>query len=53
MTHSGDWEYPLNSAVAPPAGLKQFNTLEPPNVGPGDLGDGSAPLRLMQEVGLL
>jgi iron(III) transport system substrate-binding protein len=53
MTESGDWEYPLNSAVAPPPGLKPFDTLDPPNVTPADLGDGSEPLKLMQEVGLL
>lgn len=53
ITHSGDWEYPLSSAVAPPPGLKPFSSLEPPQVGPADLGDGSAPLELMQEVGLL
>ena len=53
MTESGDWEYPLNSAVAPPPGLKPFDSLEPPNVTPADLGDGTAPLKLMQEVGLL
>jgi len=53
MTHSGDWEYPLNGAVAPPPGLIPFAKLEPPKVGPADLGDGSAPLRLMQQVGLL
>jgi iron(III) transport system substrate-binding protein len=53
MAGSGDWEYPLNSAVAPPPGLKPFDSLEPPNVGPADLGDGSAPVELMQQVGLL
>jgi iron(III) transport system substrate-binding protein len=53
MTGSGDWEYPLNSAVAPPPGLKPFSSLEPPKVSPADLGDGSDPLKLMQEVGLL
>jgi iron(III) transport system substrate-binding protein len=53
MTHSGDWEYPLNSAVPPPPGVKPFDSLEPPKVTPADLGDGSAPLELMQEVGLL
>jgi iron(III) transport system substrate-binding protein len=53
MTGSGDWEYPLNSAVAPPPGLKPFDSLEPPKVGPADLGDGSGPVELMQEVGLL
>jgi iron(III) transport system substrate-binding protein len=53
MTESGDWEYPLNSAVSPPPGLKPFDSLEPPKVSPADLGDGSAPLKLMQEVGLL
>ena len=53
MTRSGDWEYPLNDAVAPPPGLKPFDSLEPPPVAPADLGDGSAPLELMQQVGLL
>jgi iron(III) transport system substrate-binding protein len=53
ITHSGDWEYPLNGAVPPPPGLKPFDSLEPPKVGPADLGDGSAPLELMQQVGLL
>jgi iron(III) transport system substrate-binding protein len=53
MTHSGDWEYPLNGAVPAPPGLKPFNSLEPPKVSPADLGDGSKPLELMQEVGLL
>jgi iron(III) transport system substrate-binding protein len=53
ITHSGDWEYPLNAAVPPPAGLKPFDSLEPPKVSPSDLGDGSAPLELMQQAGLL
>jgi iron(III) transport system substrate-binding protein len=53
ITHSGDWEYPLNSAVPPPPGLKPFATLEPPEVSPADLGDGSRPVELMQQVGLL
>jgi len=53
MTHSGDWQYPLNSAVAPPPGVKPFDTLEPPKVSPADLGDGSGPVELMQQVGLL
>ena len=53
MTESGDWEYPLNGAVPPPPGLKPFDSLEPPPVSPADLGDGSAPVELMQQVGLL
>jgi iron(III) transport system substrate-binding protein len=53
ITHSGDWEYPLNGAVPPPPGLKPFDSLEPPKVSPSDLGDGSAPLELMQQAGLL
>jgi iron(III) transport system substrate-binding protein len=53
MTESGDWEYPLNSAVPPPPGLKPFDSLEPPKVSPSDLGDGSAPVELMEQVGLL
>jgi iron(III) transport system substrate-binding protein len=53
ITESGDWEYPLNGAVPPPPGLKPFGSLEPPKVGPADLGDGSAPVELMEQVGLL
>ena len=53
ITHSGDWEYPLNSSVSAPPGVKPFASLEPPKVTPADLGDGSAPLELMQQVGLL
>jgi iron(III) transport system substrate-binding protein len=53
IAESGDWEYPLNAAVPPPPGLKRFDTLEPPKVGPADLGDGSAPVELMEQVGLL
>ncbi len=53
MTRSGDWEYPLNAGVAPPPGLVPFGRLDPPDVGPADLGDGSAPLELMQRAGLL
>jgi iron(III) transport system substrate-binding protein len=53
MTHSGDWEYPLVAGVAPPPGLVPFAGLQPPEVGPADLGDGSTPLELMQQAGLL
>ncbi len=53
IVESGDWEYPLNSAVPPPPGLKPFDSLEPPKVGPADLGDGSGPVELMEQVGLL
>jgi iron(III) transport system substrate-binding protein len=53
MTHSGDWEYPLAAGVSPPPGLRPFSSLQPPEVGPADLGDGSAPLALMQQAGLL
>jgi iron(III) transport system substrate-binding protein len=53
MTESGDWEYPLNGEVPPPPGLKPFDSLEPPKVSPADLGDGSAPVELMQQAGLL
>jgi iron(III) transport system substrate-binding protein len=53
MTHSGDWEYPLVAGVAPPPGLVPFAKLEAPDVGPADLGDGSVPLQLMQQAGLL
>jgi iron(III) transport system substrate-binding protein len=53
MTHSGDWEYPLNSTAMAPPGLVPFAQLDPPPVTPADLGDGTTPLKLMQEVGLL
>jgi iron(III) transport system substrate-binding protein len=53
MTHSGDWQYPLNAHVAAPPGVKPFNELDPPDVTPADLGDGSEPLQLMQQAGLL
>jgi iron(III) transport system substrate-binding protein len=53
MTESGDWEYPLNAKVPPPPGLKPFDSLEPPKVSPADLGDGSQPVELMEQVGLL
>jgi iron(III) transport system substrate-binding protein len=53
MTHSGDWEYPLVAGVAPPPGLRPFATLQAPDLGPADLGNGSAPLALMQQAGLL
>jgi iron(III) transport system substrate-binding protein len=53
MTHSGDWEYPLVAGVTPPPGLRPFASLQAPDVGPADLGDGSVPLQLMQEAGLL
>ena len=53
ITHSGDWEYPLVAGVAPPPGLVPFASLQPPEVGPADLGDGSTPLELMQQAGLL
>lgn len=53
ITESGDWEYPLNSAVPAPPGLKPFDSLEPPKVSPADLGDGSGPVELMEQVGLL
>ena len=53
MTESGDWEYPLNAAVPPPPGLKPFDTLEPPKVGPPTSATAAAPVELMQQVGLL
>jgi iron(III) transport system substrate-binding protein len=53
IVESGDWEYPLNSAVPPPPGLKPFDSLDPPKVSPVDLGDGSGPVELMEQVGLL
>ncbi|HEY2718621.1 MAG TPA: iron ABC transporter substrate-binding protein [Solirubrobacteraceae bacterium] len=53
MTHSGDWEYPLVAGVTPPPGLNAFTSLQAPDIGPAVLGDGSQPLALMQQAGLL
>jgi iron(III) transport system substrate-binding protein len=53
MTRSGDWEYPLVAGAPPPPGLRPFASLQAPNVGPADLGDGSVALALMQRAGLL
>jgi iron(III) transport system substrate-binding protein len=53
LVRSGDWEYPLLAGVAPRAGLKPFATLDPPSIGPSDLGDDRSALRLMQQAGLL
>jgi iron(III) transport system substrate-binding protein len=53
ITHSGDWEYPLVAGVTPPPGLHPFAGLEAPEVGSAALGDGSVPVQLMQQAGLL
>ena len=54
ITHSGDWEYPLNGAVPPPPGLKPFDS---PRTAQGRARPTSATaasrVELMQEVGLL
>lgn len=53
LVASGDWEYPLDSGVTPPKGLKPIAQLSPPTISVGQLGDGSDALTLMQKVGLL
>lgn len=47
------FEYPLGSSVKTTKPLKPFDTLEPPDIIPQDLGDNEKSLQLMREVGLL
>jgi iron(III) transport system substrate-binding protein len=53
LAHSDDYEYPLNPHVPASPKLKPFDELDPPDIGPDDVGDGSAAVRLLQRVGLL
>jgi iron(III) transport system substrate-binding protein len=53
LAQSDDFEYPLGSGVAASPELKPFAELDPPPVSVGDLGDSSAAIALLQDVGLL
>ncbi|MDX3924380.1 MAG: extracellular solute-binding protein [Shinella sp.] len=45
-------EYPLRRGIKSPYALKPFEELDPPDIAPDDLGDGSAALALEREAGL-
>jgi iron(III) transport system substrate-binding protein len=53
IAHSQSWEYPLRPGVAPAAGLRPFDQLQPAPVSVADLGDGSKAIALLQKVQLL
>jgi len=53
MVDSGDWEYPLAKGVEPLAGLKPFDSLQPPNISAAQLGDDHDALSLLQQAGLI
>ena len=53
LVHSNTFEYPLRSGVAPAPGLVPLSELDPPDLGPGDLGDNQQAIELLQDVGLL
>lgn len=45
-------EYPVNASVKSPYDLQPFNTLNPPDVSPADLGDAHEATELLREAGL-
>jgi iron(III) transport system substrate-binding protein len=53
LAQSDDFEYPLGSGVAASPELKPFAELDPPPITIADLGDGSAAIALLQDVGWL
>jgi iron(III) transport system substrate-binding protein len=53
LAHSHSYEYPLRPGVAAAPGLVPLAAIHPAPVTPADLGDGSATLALLQELGLL
>jgi iron(III) transport system substrate-binding protein len=53
LVRSNDFEYPLGSGVAASPQLKPLAELDPPPLMVADLGDGSAALALLEDVGLL
>lgn len=53
LVSSGDFEYPLGSGVAASPQVERFDHLQPPNLTPGDLGNGQDAVELLQKVGLL
>jgi iron(III) transport system substrate-binding protein len=53
LAHSDSYEYPLRPGVAAPAGLVPLAKLQPAELTPAELGDGSAALGLELKVGVL
>ena len=53
LAKSDDFEYPLNPQVPANRTLKPFDQLQPPDIGPAKIGDGTQAVTLLQQVGLL
>ncbi|MGN6243839.1 MAG: iron ABC transporter substrate-binding protein [Motilibacteraceae bacterium] len=53
LANSEDFEYPLNPKVPANPVLKPFDELQPPDVGPAQVGDGREAVALLQQAGLL
>jgi iron(III) transport system substrate-binding protein len=53
LVQTNTFEYPLRGDVAPAPGLKPLAELDPPDLGPGDLGDNQQAVELLLDVGLL
>jgi len=53
IAHSHSYEYPLRPGVRAASSLRPFGQLQPTPITLSELGDGSAPLALEQQLGLL
>jgi len=53
IARSHSYEYPLRAGVAAAPGLRPLAEIDPVQLTPAELGDGSAPLALEQKLGLL
>jgi iron(III) transport system substrate-binding protein len=53
IAHSHSYEYPLRAGVRPAPGLPALAQLQPVDLTPAELGDGSTALALEQKLGLL
>lgn len=53
LARSDDFEYPLNPNVQANPQLKPFDELDPPPISPDQVGDGTAAVALLRQVGLL
>lgn len=53
LASSQSFEYPLGSGVVSRQPLRPLSELKPPQLRPGDLGDGKQALKMLQDAGLL
>lgn len=53
LARSDDFEYPLNPKVPANPKLRPFDELDPPDIGPAQVGDGTKAVQMLQQAGLL